>query len=105
MAREPKLGLQLRVYDESSDEDEAPPVAVGERVVFAQPAPDAVVEEAPRRPAKKQKREAMLPEYVKGPGKPGHLHPHWRKTFPDDEEDADGRGKVVDVPDALRLYG
>tara|TARA_Y100000748_G_C15473680_1_gene479833 strand:- start:332 stop:1282 length:951 start_codon:yes stop_codon:yes gene_type:complete len=47
MAREPKLGLQLRVYDESSDEDEAPPVAVGEPIVFAQPAPDAVVEEAP----------------------------------------------------------
>ena len=53
----------------------------------------------------KRKREAMPPEYVKGPGKPGHLHPHWRKSFPDDEEDSDGRGKVVDVPDALRLYG
>ena len=67
-------------------------------------------------PAKKQKvdrrrrehrtdREAMPPEYVKGPGKPGKLNPHWRKSFPDDEADADGRGKVVDVPDALRLYG
>ena len=58
-------------------------------------------------PTKKQKREAtaMPPEYVKGPGKPGHLHPHWRKSFPDDEADADGRGKIVDVPDALRLYG
>ena len=56
-------------------------------------------------PTKKQKREAMPPEYVKGPGKPGQLHPHLRKSFPDDEEDADGRGKVVQVPDALRLYG
>ena len=55
----------------------------------------------------KRKREpaSMPPEYVKGPGKPGHLHPHFRKSFPDDEEDADGRGKVVQVPDALRLYG
>ncbi len=47
----------------------------------------------------------MPPEYVKGPGKVGHLHSHWRKSVPDDEEDADGRGKVVQVPDALRLYG
>lgn len=53
----------------------------------------------------KRKREAMPPEYVKGPGKAGQLHLHWRKSFPDDEEDADGRGKVVQVPDALRLYG
>ena len=88
-----------------------PPVAVGVPFVFSHPAPDAVVPpDPPRRPAKKQKvdrrrREAMPPEYVKGPGKPGHLHPHWRKSFPDDEADADGRGKVVDVPDALRLYG
>ena len=80
-------------------------MVVGEPVVFAQPAPDAVVEEAPRRPAKKQKRQAMPPEYVKGPGKPGQLHPHWRKSFPDDEEEGSDRGKVVDVPDALRLYG
>ncbi len=42
----------------------------------------------------KRKREPMPPEYVKGPGKKGELHPHWRKSFPDDEEDADGRGKV-----------
>ena len=44
----------------------------------------------------KRKREpaGMPPEYVKGPGKKGELHPHWRKSFPDDEEDADGRGKV-----------
>ena len=58
-------------------------------------------------PTKKQKREAtaMPPEYLKGPGKPGYLHPHWRTSFPDDEADADGRGKLVDVPDALRLYG
>ena len=54
---------------------------------------------------RKREREAMPPEYVKGPGKPGQLNPHWRKSFPDDEADADGRGKVVDVPDALRLYG
>ena len=74
--------------------------------VFAPPAPHAVEEpDPPRRPAKKQKRETMPPEYVKPPGKPGKLHPHWRKSFPDDEEDADGRGKIVDVPDALRLYG
>jgi hypothetical protein len=55
----------------------------------------------------KRPREAasMPPEYVKGPGKPGQLHPHWRKSFPDDEEDVDGRGKVVQVPDALLLYG
>lgn len=46
--------------------------------------------------SKKRKRETtdMPPEYVKGPGKKGELHPHWRKSFPDDEEDADGRGKV-----------
>ena len=56
----------------------------------------------------KRKREAtaMPPEYVKGLGKVGAgLHHHWRKSFPDDEADADGRGKLVDVPDALRLYG
>ena len=58
-----------------------------------------------RRREHRPEREAMPPEYVKPPGKPGQLHPHWRKSFPDDEEDADGRGKVVDVPDALRLYG
>ena len=58
--------------------------------------------------AKKQKREipGMPPEYVKGPGKPGNLHPHWRRSFPDDEEDADGRGKVVFlVPESLRWHG
>ena len=38
----------------------------------------------------------MPPEYVKGPGKAGELHPHWRKSFANDEEDADGRGKVVE---------
>ena len=108
MPRAPKPGIQLVALDDSSDEDEPPPVVVGQPVVFAQPAPDAVVEpDPPRRPAKKQKREAtaMPPEYVKGPGRVGHLHPHWRKSFPDDEADADGRGKLVDVPDALRLYG
>ena len=117
MPRARKPALQLVALEESSDEElELPPVVVGQPIVFAQPAPDAVVEEAPRRPAKKQKvdrrrrenrpeRETMPPEYVKGPGKVGYLHPHWRKSFPDDEADADGRGKLVDVPDALRLYG
>ena len=38
----------------------------------------------------------MPPEYVKGPGKVGYLHPHWRKSFPDDEEEGSDRGKVVD---------
>ena len=72
-------------------------VAVVMPIVFGVPAPDAVVDlDPPRRPAKKQKREAMPPEYVKPLGKPGQLHPHWRKSFPDDEEDADGRGKVVE---------
>ena len=111
------LGRRVRsnkdtFVDPSEREPEPPPVAVGEPVVFAQPAPDAVVEEAPRRPAKKQKRQAkkqkrqaMPPEYVKGPGRVGYLHPHWRKSFPDDEEEGSDRGKVVDVPDALRLYG
>ena len=74
-------------------------VAVVMPIVFGVPAPDAVVDlDPPRRPAKKRKREAMPPEYVKGPGKPGQLNPHWRKSFPDDEEDADGRGKVVEGP-------
>ena len=58
-----------------------------------------------RRREHRPERETMPPEYVKGPGKPGQLHPHWRKSFPDDEEEGSDRGKVVDVPDALRLYG
>ena len=68
---------------------------------FPEVLPATVAKPDPGRPAKKQKlgrppkHEAMPPEYVKGPGKPGQLHPHWRKRFPDDEEDADGRGKVV----------
>ena len=55
----------------------------------------------------KRKREpaSMPPEYVKGPGRVGYLHPHWRRSFPEDEEEGGGRGKVVQVPDALRLYG
>ena len=84
--------------------------------VFPEVLPATVAKPDPGRPAKKQKvdrrrrehrpeREAMPSEYVKGPGSVGKLHPHWRKSFPDDEEDATGRGKVVDVPDALRLYG
>ena len=105
MASPRVLGRRLRCnkdtfVDPSEREPEAP-VVVGEPVVFAQPAPDAVVEEAPRRPAKKRKRETvgMPPEYVKEPGKPGQLHPHWRKSFPDDEADADGRGDEVDGVD------
>ena len=45
----PKAGkpkAPLVALDDSSDEDEPVAVAVGEPVVFAQPAPDAVVEEA-----------------------------------------------------------
>ena len=73
---------------------------------FTEVLPAAVADpDQPRRPAKKQKREAMPPEYVKPLGKPGQLNSHWRRSFPDDEEDAKGRGKVVDVPDAMRLYG
>ena len=74
---------------------------------FPEVLPATVAKPDPGRPAKKQKidrrrrehrpeREAMPPEYVKPEGKPGQLHPHWRKSFPDDEEDADGRGKVVE---------
>ena len=36
-----------------------------------------------------------IPEaYVKGPREEGKLHSHFRKHFPDDEEDEKGRGKV-----------
>ena len=49
-----------------------------------------------RRREHRPERETMPPEYVKGPGKPGQLHPIWRQSFPDDEEDGDGRGKVVE---------
>ena len=74
----------------------APPSpVVGVPFVFAQPAPDAVVEPGP---AKKRKREpnGVPPEYVKDLGKRGELHPHWRKSFPDDEEEGSDRGKVVE---------
>jgi hypothetical protein len=73
----------------------APPVAVGVPFVFAQPAPDAVVPPGPAK-KRKRKREAMPPEYVKPLGKPGKLNPYWRRSFPNDEEDAEGRGKVVE---------
>ena len=74
---------------------------------FSQVLPATVAKPDPGRPAKKQKvdrrrrenrpeREAMPPEYVKGPGKPGKLNPIWRRSFPNDEEDAEGRGKVVE---------
>jgi hypothetical protein len=74
-------------------------------VTFAKPDPG--------RPAKKQKvdrrrrehrpeRQAMPPEYVKPEGKPGKLNPIWHKSFQDDEEDAKGRGKVVE---GLAGYG
>lgn len=74
----------------------APPSpVVGVPFVFAQPAPDAVV---PPDPAKKRKRkrEAMPPEYVKPPGKPGKLNPIFRKRFWRDEEEGSDRGKVVE---------
>ena len=75
--------------------------------VFPEVLPAPVAKPDPGRPAKKQKidrrrrehrpeRETMPPEYVKPPGKPGKLNPIWRKSFPDDEDDADGRGKVVE---------
>ena len=81
----------------------APPSpVVGVPFVFAQPAPDAVVEPGP---AKKRRRKDMPPEYVKGPGKVGYLHPIWRRSFPDDEEDAKGRGNVVWVPPHLQKHG
>ena len=59
MPRARKPPLQLVALDDSSDEElELPPVVVGQPIVFAQPAPDAVVEPVPpRRPAKKQKKE------------------------------------------------
>ena len=74
---------------------------------FPEVLPATFAKPDPGRPAKKQKidrrrrehrpeREAMPPEYVKGPGKPGKLNPIWRRSFPNDEEDADGRGKVVE---------
>ena len=47
----------------------------------------------PTRPAKKRKRD-MPPEYVKPKGKHGELHPFWRMSFPDEEEEETGRGKV-----------
>ena len=47
----------------------------------------------PRCPAKKRKRETMPSEYVKPKGKAGQLHPIWRMSFPDDEDET-GRGKV-----------
>ena len=79
---------------------------------FPEVLPATAAKPDPGRPAKKQKlgrppkHEAMPPEYVKELGKVGAgLHPHWRKSFPDDEEDADGRGKVVEVPPHLHKHG
>ena len=68
---------------------------------FPEVLPTTVAKPDPGRPAKKQKidrrrRETMPPEYVKGQGKVGHLHPHWRTSFPDDEEEGSDRGKVVE---------
>ena len=62
MPRAPKPPLQLVALEESSDEElEVPPVVVGQPIVFAQPAPDAVVEpDPPRRPAKKQKVDRLI---------------------------------------------
>ena len=90
----------LAVAATSPEATPAPPSPVlGVPFVFAQPAPDAVVEpDPPRRPAKKRRREreAMPPEYVKPLGKPGQLNPYWRKSFPRDEEEGSDRGKVVE---------
>ena len=62
MPRARKPPLQLVALEESSDEElEVPPVVVGQPIVFAQPAPDAVVEpDPPRRPAKKQKVDRLI---------------------------------------------
>ena len=85
-----------------------PPPVVGVPFVFAQPAPDAVVEpDPPRRPAKKQKIDRrmpkdMPPQYVKPMGKPGKLNPIFRKRFWRDEEEGSDRGKVVE---GLQGYG
>ena len=52
---------------------------------------------SPKRQKKENEEEkplTMPKAYVKGPGKKGDLHPHYRKHFPDDEEDEKGRGKV-----------
>ena len=54
-------------------------------------------------PAKKRKRETMPPEYVKPKGKGGELHPHWRMSFPDDE-DATGRGKIEEGPPGYGVW-
>ena len=53
----------------------------------------ALPDPTPTRPAKKRKRD-MPPEYVKPKGKHGKLHPFWRMSFPDEEEEETGRGKV-----------
>ena len=80
-----------------------PPVAVGVPFVFAQPAPDAVVEPGPAK-KRKRKRQAMPPEYVKPLGKPGKLNPIWRKRFPRDEEECSDRGKVVQGPAGYGIW-
>ena len=52
---------------------------------------------SPKRQKKENEEEKPLTKpkaYVRAPGKAGELHPHWRKHFPDDEEDEKGRGKV-----------
>ena len=53
-------------------------------------------EPSPKRQKRVSKKKIPpIPEaYVKGPGEEGELHPHYRKHFPDDEEDEKGRGKV-----------
>ena len=68
---------------------------------FPEVLPATVAKPDPGRPAKKQKLDRWVPkgippEYVKPEGKPGQLNTHWRRSFPDDEADADGRGKVVE---------
>ena len=77
---------------------------------FPEVLPVTVARPDPGRPAKKQRcdrlvRDTMPPEYVKEPGKPGKLHPIWRRSFPDDEEEGSDRGKVVEVPPHLHKHG
>ena len=57
----------------------------------------------PRHVTSAKKRPRPAP-YVKPKGTPGKLNPIWREHFYDDEDET-GRGRVVEVPDPLRLYG
>ena len=62
---------------------------------------------SPKRQKKESEKEKppMPKEYVKAPGKKGELHPHYRKHFPDDEEDEKGRGKMChDGPEGCGVW-